>query len=275
MEDVIKELYTEKMNYEIFIEKLKKLILDEMNEIVEHRYKVNCIISNNLRNDCLAYTRSFTEIGLSEELVKRIYNKDKLSFFVIFHELEKIYQNYLINTCLLEPNIIKILKERLILDATGKENLWEEYKYYYSTNPSTSTSEILATKYSYVNIVNLFNDMGINLSAEERQYVMIQLELNRKLWETTDGNTKNCIFINGYSIDFDDYFEQVIYEHPEWINDYPQLGVEFYVNADEKVLKRDEMELMNLYRKSQSEKEKKYIEYLIACNKKNKIKIYS
>ena len=88
MEEALKELYTKNMDYNTFIEKLRRLVLNEMEDMVEHRYKVNCVISNNLKKDCLAYTKSFTEIGLSEELVKRIYNKDKLSFFVILHELE-------------------------------------------------------------------------------------------------------------------------------------------------------------------------------------------
>ena len=275
MEEATKELYIKEMDYNTFTEKLKKLILDEMNAIVEHKYNVNCVISKNLRKDCLAYTKSFTEMGLSEELVKRIYNKDKLSFFVILHELEKIYQNYLINICLLDPNIIKILKEKLVLEVTGEENFEEDYCGYYSNSYSTSTSEILATRYSYMNIVDIFNDIGINFSKKEIEYIMMQMELNKKLYEITDRNTKNCVVIDGYDIDFDDYFEQVIYEHPEWIQDYPQLSIEFYVTNDRKVLKRDNIELMNLYKESTYEDEKKYIEYLIEHNKKNKIKIYS
>lgn len=275
MEDSIEQLYTKKMDYKTFTEKLKKLILDEMDEMVEHRYKVNCVISNNLKKDCLAYTKSFTEIGLSEELVKRIYNKDKLSFFVILHELEKIYQNYLINICLLEPNIIKILKEKLVLDVAEEENHGDDYCGYYSNNYCNSTSEILATRYAYMDIIDIFDNIGIGFSQKEKEYIMMQMELNRKLYEMTDGNTKNCVFVNGYNIDFDDYFEQVIYEHPEWIKYYPQLSIEFYVTDDGNVLKRDNIELMNLYRESEYEEEKKYIEYLIAHNKKNKVRIYS
>lgn len=275
MEEALKELYTKNMDYNTFIEKLRRLVLNEMEDMVEHRYKVNCVISNNLKKDCLAYTKSFTEIGLSEELVKRIYNKDKLSFFVILHELEKIYQNYLINVCLLDPNTIKILKEKLVLEIDREENTEEDYCGYYSNSCYTSTSEILATRYAYMDIIDIFDDIGISLSEKEKEYIVLQLELNRKLYEMTDGNTKNCVFVNGYDIDFDDYFEQVIYEHPEWIKDYPQLSFEFYVTEDGKVLKRDNIELMNLYRESEYEEEKKYIEYLIAHNKKNKVKIYS
>lgn len=275
MEEALKELYTKNMDYNTFIEKLRRLVLNEMEDMVEHRYKVNCVISNNLKKDCLAYTKSFTEIGLSEELVKRIYNKDKLSFFVILHELEKIYQNYLINVCLLDPNTIKILKEKLVLEIDVEENTEEDYCSYYSNSCYTSTSEILAARYAYMDIIDIFDDIGISLSEKEKEYIVLQLELNRKLYEMTDGNTKNCVFVNGYDIDFDDYFEQIIYEHPEWIKDYPQLSIEFYVTEDGKVLKRDNIELMNLYRESEYEEEKKYIEYLIAHNKKNKVKIYS
>ena len=275
MKEALKELYTKNMDYNTFIEKLRRLVLNEMEDMVEHRYKVNCVISNNLKKDCLAYTKSFTEIGLSEELVKRIYNKDKLSFFVILHELEKIYQNYLINVCLLDPNTIKILKEKLVLEIDGEENTEEDYCSYYSNSCYTSTSEILAARYAYMDIIDIFDDIGISLSEKEKEYIVLQLELNRKLYEMTDGNTKNCVFVNGYDIDFDDYFEQVIYEHPEWIKDCPQLSFEFYVTEDGKVLKRDNIELMNLYRESEYEEEKKYIEYLIAHNKKNKVKICS
>ena len=149
-------------------------------------------------------------------------------------------------------------------------NQFENSNSYY-----TSTSEILAARYAYMDIIDIFDDIGLSFSKKEKEYIVLQLELNRKLYEMTDGNTKNCVFVNGYDIDFDDYFEQVIYEHPEWIKDYPQLSIEFYVTEDGKVLKRDNIELMNLYRESEYEEEKKYIEYLIAHNKKNKVRIYS
>lgn len=275
MEDALKELYTKNIDYKTFIEKLKRLVLNEMEDMVEHRYKVNCVISNNLKKDCLAYTKSFIEIGLSEDLVKRIYNKDKLAFFVILHELSKFYQNYLIYVCLLDPNIIKILKEKLVLNVVEEENHEEDYCGYYPNNYCNSTSEILATIYSYMDIIGIFNNIGIGFSQKEKEYIKIQMELNRKLYEVTDRNTKNCVFVNGYNIDFDEYFEQVIYVHPEWVKDYPQLSIEFYVTDDGKVLKRNNIELMKLYRESEYEEEKKYIEYLLANNKKNKIKIYS
>lgn len=265
-------LYTSFVNYKSHNFSLSFLIkYDEFKRIM-YEFILNImkifIENNDIKDKCMVsigylpknikgfFRRTDNFLMINEQVIKDIYNGNIEEFIPIFHELNHFKINYEIQSELINYDISRILKERLIREVSSDPyNEKSSYKtkkfgnnyindYYYKDNYVNYSEEVVANieakKNLGVLLQQLANSRG-KLNEEVTEFVNNYLsevlyEENKK-YSTHIRDLNNNILFNDNYLDFESAFDFLIKYNPDWL-DYPQISVEYFIDEQGLVKKK-------------------------------------
>lgn len=225
------------LNYDDF----KHLTVEYFSEYITKLYKnYNCkfIISN----DFPVYGRCIgvEKIIINEDIIKKIYNGAIGSLLIIFHEISHLEQHIQIVEGKISKNIINYIKDILLKHYQCEQNECfgiSDNLSYYELNYSCESSEIDADLNSILLFVKfcLKNEIEIGEKAQQKlEVTFIELEQKKKQARYVGDN----IIFNSYYLSLEEAFDFAIKDHPEWLEAFPQLNIEYYIKNG-KIIKKD------------------------------------
>lgn len=261
MIELISELFKNNYSYTEYKGKLKEVLVNcmKLNICDSKQDDLNCEIIDG--NDVLISSSYYNTIYLSKDLVKILYNGDRISWIYIFYELELIRQKSYLYKGVPDYDINKILKEMILLNNTNLYNLSIEKigSFYHS--------EIQASTNTFLNMLLLFKSIGSPLTVEEINVIKESLIYDDKAKD--EELMLNSLDAENVGISMENLFDMNLYFHPEWLEMFPQLKLEYYMSAAG-VIKRDSYELLMLKREETNNNRKLYINKLLGNNLEKK-----
>ena len=261
MVEQIKELYTEELTYEEIDKKLKKILITIMKELIDDKYEVKYVVDESLHENIVAYTKSFTELGINSDIIKQIQDKNIITLGILLTQLEYINQNYEIYNGRVGPTIMQIIKEDIILSSNDE---WKSLKcapvLTIKGDHNLTTQNVLGEYNAYKTLLHIINKANLKLSKKEYSYIVSKIKKNHSI--LLGNHYHSTVLVFDVLVDFDEYFDEYIYNNPKWLKIYPQLNIEYYID-DGFVCKKDRKTLINMYEEADSSEEKEYIQYLL------------
>ena len=216
---------------------------------------------------------------IDEEVIKSIYDGHIEDLLIIFHELNHFKVKYDIKSGVINENIVRIIKEKLI--RTSKDiysfSSLDSNDYYYD-NYNVYSEEVyvsLQAKKSFLYMLkSLTNNKLIQLEftklfAEEYKY---EISKDTKRYNNHLRDLSSRSDFNDYYLNFEAAFDLLVVDNPNWL-DYPQISIEYYIDENNRVQKRTIKELEEQLKQSTNPEEIAYINYLInKTNSKKSIK---
>ena len=210
-------------------------------------------------------------IFINENIIKDIYsNYDKDSVLRFFCNLSKIWGYILINKGIVNIRTINTIKDNLLINLKETENQKNDKNHisYSEMNYKNISSEVYPKIESIVWYVNYCKENGICIPEIKL------LEKYNKLIKKLENKTRKISVGNHESkkINLDDLFDLSITDNPEWLERYPHLQTEYYIE-DNIVKRRDfsSYEISDIDKLNEDEDFKEYVKSLVVRDK-NKIK---
>ena len=221
--------------------------------------------------DCQEYDNLLV---IDEEVIKNIYDGHIEKLLIIFHELNHFKVKYDIKSGVINENIVRIIKEKLI--RTCKDIY--------------SFSSLDSDDYYYDNYNVYSEEIYVNLQAKKSFLYMLKSLTNNKLIQSEftkifkeeygDEIAKEAkkyrnhlrdissrSDFNDYYLNFEEAFDLLVVDNPKWL-DYPQISIEYYLDENNKVQKRSIEQLQEQLNHSNKPEEIAYINYLINKSQK-------
>lgn len=257
MIELISELFKNNYSYEEYEEKLKKVLLNCMKlniyDSKQDKLKIEIIDDNEM----IASSSYYNTLYLSKYLVMGLYKGDRISWICIFYELELIRQKSYLYKGVPDYDINKILKEMILLNNTNLYNFSiEQTEDFYYSKMQASTN-------AFLNTIRLFNSIGSPLTGKEINILKESLMYDEK--SKDEELMLSSLDDENVRISMENLFDMNLYFHPEWLNMFPQLKLEYYMSAAG-VIKRDSYELLMLKREETNNNRKLYIDKLLESN---------
>ncbi len=264
MVELISELFKNNYSYEEYEGKIKEVLLNcmKLNIYDSKQDNLNCKIIDD--NDILISSSYYNSLYLSKKLVMDLYKGDRISWIYIFSELELIRQKSYLYKGVPDYDINKILKEMILENNDNLYNFSIEklYNYYHS--------KVLAGTNIFLNMLLLFNDIGLPLTKGETDIIKENIVYNPKAKDKE--YMHDILYGEHMGISMETFFDMNIYFHPEWLKMFPQLKLEYYISYDG-VRKRDSYQLLMLKREEKNNNRKLYINKLLESSLKKKTRI--
>lgn len=265
MVEILGSLYDTELEYDDFKNKLQELITEYVHlsrgSSINASFK--CIINNEKE---LIESISYDELYINERVVRELYEGNNSLWFIIFYELELLNQRYLIFNGISDENTIKVIKEMIINSQADEWScLTDNVKY------SQYSSE-LAMSNTFNNIVILYKLIGQELSVDS-----IDNFIKNEVYFLSDNYNNddfNPMVIEGRIIEMDSLFDKIIYYNSKWLEIFPQLQIEYYIDNNGCGVKRDYLDLLKLKTYLEDDDKKQAI-YLINKMLTRKRKILS
>ena len=225
-------------------------------------------------NLCGLFRSNKNELFINENVIKDIYDGKLEEFMTILHELNHFKVKYEILFGVINLDICRCVKELLLRDEDSypfRRNFKNDYldDFYYSRNYKNYSEEV------YVNMCSK-KDFSLFMKI-----ILITFYLNseknmKKIDNFVDKYIKDdlvrydnhvrdltmSLSFNSNYLSFDDAFDFSVKYHPEWLK-YPQISVEYYLDSDRYVKKKDILQLIDDLTKIDDADTKEYVEYLI------------
>lgn len=228
------------VSYETFKQVIKSFIKDTMREINGNRinnYNPVCFVydfkaTNNENSDGISNKHFIMKIN--DKIIEDMYNNySVLDFVTIFHELAHIQQNIDIKLGCFTEDILNFIKDDILRDLCHREGFD-----YYKENYQVITSEKDAEIKGYVFAIN-FLEQVLNIKLKDE----ILTDLDKKISVQLEQKSNLLRKTNNGEQDINSLFDYYIKNHPEFLEKYPQLSVE-YIVSDGIVRRKTNDELM-------------------------------
>lgn len=239
-------------------ESIMKNYLEETGLVKDERFKKIRFSSGKLPGKILG-SHYEGNIVIDEKVIVGLYNGKLDMLEAFFHELNhfKIYCDIEVGT----PNIClyRILKEQLIRESIGTQ--------YYDTNYSLYSEEI------YVEFLALMDFLKFIKLIEHKRFDSVFDELieatstrlkdiiNR--WSNETRNLYRVIHFNNDYMNINDIFDLQLRDNKKWLEEYPLLKIEYYIDEYGNIVKRNIGELRELLKIETDNKRKEFICMLI------------
>ena len=239
-------------------ESIMKNYLEETGLVKDERFKKIRFSSGKLSGKILG-SHYEGNIVIDEKVIVGLYNGKLDMLEAFFHELNhfKIYCDIEVGT----PNIClyRILKEQLIRESIGTQ--------YYDTNYSLYSEEI------YVEFLALMDFLKFIKLIEHKRFDTVFDELigatstrlkdiiNR--WSNETRNLYRVINFNNDYMNINDIFDLQLRDNKKWLEEYPLLKIEYYIDESGNIVKRNIGELRELLKIETDNKRKEFICMLI------------
>ena len=253
-------------------ESIMKNYLEETGLVKDERFKKIRFSSGKLPGKILG-SHYEGNIVIDEKVIEGLYNGKLEMLEVFFHELNhfKIYCDIEVGT----PNIClyRILKEKLAMESIDKHD-----RNYYDANYSLYSEEI------YVEFLALMDFLKFIKLIDHKRFDSVFDELieatstrlkdiiNR--WSNETRNLYRVINFNNDYMNINDIFDLQLRDNKKWLEEYPLLKIEYYIDEYGNIVKRNIGELRELLKIETDNKRKEFICMLI-LNKMNFEDYYS
>lgn len=273
--DLITDVLQNDINITISYSEFKKVIIIIFTYYIQiiTEFKENIIfeVTDNLPKNTKGRTIGLKRVIIDNSIIEKIYNGNRLEFVTIFHELCHIKQNYEMIYGKINKDIIKMIKDTLIRkEVIGNANKKATYDCYYEDNYEVDSREVLANIDSYIYLLDYFKHINVFLTKEEQGQILKNIKQAQSNYENSKRDLTRCDKFNDLSLNLDDVFDSSIKFHPEWLKEYKQLKIEYYIDNEDQVQKRSIDELESIAFCTPNEDIKKYLNNLI-YNKQEKI----
>ena len=216
-------------------------------------------------------------ITINEKVINDIY-LGKINYMIfIFHELDHFKNKYDIELGRINKDIIRSLKEQLLRIATktfnekvfgkGYESISD---YYYENNYKVFSEEKFVDINAINNFISFIEIIGIELSEQDLQQLKNEIRNNNSQYNNYLRDLRFVSCFNNYFLDFEEAFDVMIKSNPDWLM-YDQLKIEYYLDENDKVVKRTEEELKERLKTETDEDIKEYIQYLLIHSDNKKL----
>lgn len=223
-------------------------------------------------------------IEINEDVIKKIYKGKVLELFTIFHELNHLLIKYEIATGVINEDIIRCIKEGLLQSlgndelSTIKNTIKPKQQVfttglinYYENNYQYDSEEKIVNIRSIQNLFEFTTNFKIQLTELEIKKLRNKLLENKIEYKNCYRDTKNMPIFNSYSIHYEEAFDVMIKDNPEWL-ELPQLQIEYEIDENNRINKKSKKQLIIELEKEESLERKEYLKLLIT--KRNKDDIY-
>ena len=215
------------------------------------------------------YNHKEPKLVINEDVIKNIYNGNILDMLCILHELNHFKIHMDLSKGEISYDLILILKENLLRAAIIEDEIRLNFnkgipsQEYYMCNYSLYREE------NYVNIMaiadlNLFlENVGIELNIRQTKKIDKILSTCLKNYTNYNRDFTSVITYNDFNMNIEDAFEQEFDRHPEWLEEFPILQIEYYKNNEGKIIKRTVEELKEYIIEEKNIKKIECIIYII------------
>ena len=242
-------------------ESIMKNYLEETGLVKDERFKKIRFSSGKLPGKILG-SHYEGNIVIDEKVIEGLYNGKLEMLEVFFHELNhfKIYCDIEVGT----PNkcLYRILKEKLAMESIDKHD-----RNYYDANYSLYSEEI------YVEFLALMDFLKFIKLIDHKRFDFVFDELieatstrlkdiiNR--WSNETRNLYRVIHFNNDYMNINDIFDLQLRDNKKWLEEYPLLKIEYYIDEYGNIVKRNIGELRELLKIETDNKRKEFICMLI------------
>lgn len=190
--------------------------------------------------------------------IQNLYQGDINAFITITHEMYHGVHDIMIKSGEVHEVLIQIIKENIIRKTESKYNDINDS--YYFKNYKSLASEIFADQ-SAINLVEHFLNY-CNLKVKDGFF-----EEKRNRFDKYISNQNRIVTIDGEEkiMTVDEIFEDIISDHPEFLEEYSQLNLE-YIKDGDKVRKKTKKELKETLDALEKEDAIIYVQHLLNKN---------
>ena len=206
-------------------------------------------------------------ILINEKVVKKIYDeKDLSSLAVLFHELNHFKIKYDIKLGVFDEYLLRVIKEELISKSSTCPSFIKIYEAdkntYYDDNYDCYSEEKLADLYALDNLLIFMKNVNISINESQKKRINELIKLTVSKFNNYFRDVSNNLNFNSYFIDFEEAFDILIKDNPSWL-EYPQLLVEYYIDEEGNVIKRNKEQLNELLDKETNMAVQEYIRKIL------------
>ena len=238
-----------------------KNYLEKTGFIKDERFKKIRFSSGNLSGKILG-SHYEGNIVIDEKVIEGLYNGKLDMLEAFFHELNhfKIYCDIEVGT----PNIClyRILKEKLARESIDKHD-----RNYYYANYSLYSEEIYVeflALMDFLKFIKLVDSKRFDSVFDElREATSTRLKDIINRWSNETRNLYRVIHFNNDYMNINDIFDLQLRDNKKWLEDYPLLKIEYYIDESGNIVKRNIGELREVLKIETDNKRKEFICMLI------------
>lgn len=242
-------------------ESIMKNYLEETGLVKDERFKKIRFSSGKLPGKILG-SHYEGNIVIDEKVIEGLYNGKLEMLEVFFHELNhfKIYCDIEVGT----PNIClyRILKEKLAMESIDKHD-----RNYYDANYSLYSEEIYVeflTLIDFLKFIKLIDHKRFDTVFDELiEATSTRLKDIINRWSNETRNLYRVINFNNDYMNINDIFDLQLRDNKKWLEEYPLLKIEYYIDEYGNIVKRNIGELRELLKIETDNKRKEFICMLI------------
>ena len=242
-------------------ESIMKNYLEKTGLIKDERFKKIRFSSRNLSGKILG-SHYEGNIVIDEKVIEGLYNGKFEMLEAFFHELNhfKIYCDIEVGT----PNIClyRILKEKLVRESIDKHD-----RNYYDANYLLYSEEIyveflaLMDFFKFIKLVD--SKMFDSVVDELKKATSVRLKDIIKRWNNEKRDVSKVININDNYMNINDAFDLQLKYNKKWLEEYPLLKIEYYIDEYGNIVKRNIEKLREVLKIETDNKRKEFICMLI------------
>ena len=235
-------------------ESIMKNYLEKTGLIKDERFKKIRFSSGNLSGKILG-SHYEGNIVIDNKVIEGLYNGKLEMLEAFFHELNhfKIYCDIEVGTT--NICLYRILKEQLIRKSIGKQ--------YYDTNYSLYSEEIyveLLTLIDFLKFIKLVDPKRFDSCYYElKEPMMIKLKDVIERWNNKKRDVSKVIDINDNYMNINDAFDLQLRYNKKWLEEYPLLKIEYYIDEYGNIVKRNIEKLREVLKIETDNKRKEFI----------------
>lgn len=239
-------------------ESIMKNYLEETGLVPDERFKKIKFSSGKLPGKMLGCHYK-NNIVIDDKVIEGLYNGKLDMLETFFHELNhfKIYCD--INMGIPNIYLYRILKEQLIRESIGRKYYDDNYSLY----SEETYVEILAL-IDFLKFMKLIDSKRFDsVFVELREATSIRLKSIIEKWNNEKRDLSRIINFNDYYMNVNDIFDFQLRYNKKWLEEYPLLKIEYYVDEHGNIIKRNIAELRELLKKETNNKINEFICMLI------------
>lgn len=227
------------VDYENFELIMKQFILDCMNSINGDRIKnylpfvefVPELFADGI--EAAGATFGIKKITITNDVIKNLYDGSTNSLIVIFHEVSHVKENMDIFLSDITTLEYRVVKDQILKYYYGAKNVE-----YYRNNYDTVSSEIYARTHEKILMLKYLQFLGLETLNYDQMIGEVITDSKKYKDDMRMINIEN----DSKQCELDLLFEQIIFENPEYLDEYPVLK-HIFINENGIIRKKNSYEL--------------------------------
>lgn len=242
-------------------ESIMKNYLEKTGLIKDERFKKIRFSSGNLSGKILG-SHYEGNIVIDEKVIEGLYNGKLDMLEAFFHELNhfKIY-------CDIEVGTTNICLYRILKEKLARESIDKHDRNYYDANYSLYSEEIYVeflALMDFLKFIKLVDSKRFDSVFDElREATSTRLKDIINRWSNETRNLYRVINFNNDYVNINDIFDLQLRDNKKWLEEYPLLKIEYYIDEYGNIVKRNIGELRELLKIETDNKRKEFICMLI------------